>query len=547
MFIRIKKKDNGKRSVQIVETYRRGDKVFQKIIRHVGQAVTDKEVEILRRLGESIIVETENSRHPVLPLFSPESIYGQKKVKKETEDIVKVKNLREEQRIIEGIGDIFGKLYGDLGFDNLLGDSKASITWNDVLKNCVIARIANPASKRRTASLLEEDYGIKISLEKIYRMMDRVAENIDKIRNSVKDTTLSLFKEKVDVLFFDVTTLYFESVKQDDIRNFGFSKDRKFNETQIVLALVTTKEGLPISYETFPGNIYEGHTLIEMIKQLKGQYAVENILLVADRAMFSDENLSYMEKEDVKYIVAAKLKSLTKEIKEDIINSGDFKLSVIENEINWTKEYEYNERRLIVGYSSARAKKDANDRQRLIDRLMKRAKDGKIKIKDLIPNYGTKKYVTIKNEHAVINEEKINGDAKWDGLHGVITNVKKESIESILSRYRGLWQIEDAFRVNKHDLKMRPIYHWTPERIKAHIAICFLAFTLAKQSVYRVKCQQLPMSFEQIRNELLHAQSSIVADIETNKRYGIPSHVTINQKKIYQTFGLKRLETPYAL
>lgn len=548
MFIRVKERANGKKSVQIVESYRRGDKVQQKIIRHVGQAVSDAEVEVLRKLGESIIVETENNRQPVLPLLSPEYIYGGKKAKKETDDTVKVKDLREEQRIIEGIGDVFGKLYDDLGFGGLLGKTKQDIPWNEVLKNCVLSRIANPVSKRRTASLLEEDYGIKISLEKIYRMMDRVAENIDGIKGCVRDSTLSLFKERVDVLFFDVTTLYFESVIQDELRDFGFSKDCKFKETQVVLALITTREGLPIGYEVFPGNTYEGHTLIEVVNQLKAQYSVGNVLIVADRAMFSDDNLSYMENEGINYIVAARLKSLSKEIKEDIVNCSDFNMSVIGNDISWTKEYEYNGRRLIASYTQARAKKDAADRQRLVERLLKRAKDGKVKIKDLIPNYGTKKYITINSkEQAVINEAKIEEESRWDGLHGIITNVREDSALEILSRYQGLWQIEDAFRINKHDLKMRPIYHWTPERIKAHIAICFLAFTLAKQSVYRIKVQQIPMSFEQIRNELLHAQVSIVRDIKTNKRYGIPSQVTINQKKIYQTFGLKRGEVPYAL
>ena len=145
---------------------------------------------------------------------------------------------------------------------------------------------------------------------------------------------------------------------------------------------------------------------------------------------------------------------------------------------------------------------------------------------------------------ACINEAKISDDAKWDGLHGVITNIKKDPSLAILSRYVGLWQIEEAFRISKHDLRFRPIYHWTEERIKAHIAICFLAFTLVKQAIYRMKIQQVAMSFEKIRNELLHVQSSLMVDIGTNKRYMIPSHVTPNQKKIYQVFGLKRSEVP---
>jgi transposase len=544
MFVRVKDKPNGKKSIQIVETYRRADKVSQRIVRHIGQAETQREVEELKKLAESIIVEMENKRQPVLPLFAPEDIYGRKPATSTIEDEVKIKNLREEQRIIEGVGEVFGKLYDDLGMAQVLGKAKANQPWNAILKACVIARLANPSSKRRTASLLEEDYGIKIPLQKLYRMMDRAVSKEDEIRKRIVASTLSLFPERVDVLFFDVTTLYFESVKTDDLRDFGFSKDCKFKESQVVLALVTTTAGLPISYQLFPGNMYEGHTLIEMIHELKKVYDVANVLLVADRAMFNEANLQLMDKEEVEYIVAAKLKRLPKELKAAILADEDFAPAVIENEFHWIKEFEYKSRRLVVSYSSARARKDAKDRSRLIERLLKKVKDGKVKIKDVIPNYGSKKYLQLRDKEAVVDEAKIAADARWDGLHGVISNSSGLDAREILSRYRGLWQIEEAFRLSKHDLKMRPIYHWTQNRIRAHILICFIAFTLAKQAVYRMSLQQHPISFEQLRNELLHVQASLMTDISTGKRYIIPSHLTVNQKKIYQAFGLKRSSVP---
>ena len=547
MFIRVKDRSNGKKSVQIVETFRRGTKVHQKIFRHVGQAENDREVEVLKNLAHSIIIETKEKRQPVLPLFSPEGIYCPQKSKTQTEDTVKVKELREEQRIITGIGEVYGKLYTDLGFDTLITGTRKDAQWNSIIKSCVLARLANPASKRRTASLLEEDYAIKIPLEKIYRMMDHVAEHEESIKKDVGQATLSLFNQRVDVLFFDVTTLYFESVDTDDLRDFGFSKDCKFKETQVTLALVTTTDGLPITYEVFPGNMYEGHTLLKMVKKLKEQYTLETILLVADRAMFTTNNLDFMDEEGVNYIVAGRLRSLSKDIKEDIVSSSNYKTVVVENELHWMKEYDYNNRRLIVSYSTDRARKDAADRQRLIDRLMKRVKGKKLKIKDLIPNYGTKKYIDIAGGEVSINEAKIEKDAQWDGLHGVITNVEEETATNILARYKGLWQIEEAFRISKHDLKMRPIYHWTPARIQAHIALCFLAYTVVKQALYRVASQQMPMSFEQMRNELLHVQSSIVIDRKSRKKYVIPSHTTLNQEKIYRAFGLKRSDVPYAI
>ena len=546
MFVRIKPKPNGKKSIQIVESYRRADKVSQKIVRHVGQAATDREVEEMTRLAQSIITEMEEEKQPTLPFLDPIKILKNNRRRKESTDTVKIGNLREEQRIIDGIGDVFGKLYKDLKLDTLICGTHKDAQWNDILESCVLARIANPVSKRRSASLLEEDYGIKIPLEKIYRVMDHVSDREADIKQHIAQTTLSLFQKHVDVLFFDVTTLYFESIKTDELRDFGFSKDCKFKEVQVVLALVTTTKGLPITYRLFPGNTYEGGALVEMVRDLQTQYTINNILLVADRAMFNEENLSQMESLGIQYIVAARLKALPRNLKTDLFQA-EYKADVIGDELHWLKEFEHKSRRLIVGYSSKRAKKDAADRQRLVDRLMKKVKGDKIQVKDLIPNYGSKKYISVENSSATINQEKIDADAQWDGLHGVITNVTDKTPCELLSRYRDLWQIEEAFRINKHDLKMRPIFHWTENRIKAHIAICFLAFTLAKQAVYRIALQQEPMSFEQIRNELLHAQSSVVIDLASQKKYIIPSHVTVNQKKLYQVFGLKRSSVPYEL
>jgi len=545
MFIRVKKKPNGKRSVQVVESYRRADKVNQKIIRHVGQGITDKEVEELKKIADSIIIETKNNRQPVLPFIKPEDIYSTLK-KLPTKDLVNISDLKEEQRVIDGFNEVLGKLYSDLNLDTVIKRTKKNRQWNDILKTLAIARVANPESKKRTSSFLEQDYGIKLPLEKIYRTMDHVFECEDIIKKRIAETTLSLFNDKVDILFFDVTTLYFESFASDGLREFGFSKDCKFKETQVVLALITTTNGLPITYKLFPGNMYEGHTLIEMIEELKKTYRVSDIVLVADRAMFTSGNLELMDSQGIRYIVSARLKTMSNELKEEILGS-EYKATVINNELNWFKELSHKGRRLIVSYSTNRAKKDLKDRQRLIERLMRKVKDKKIKISDMIPNYGTKKYIKINNQTAEINESKISDDARWDGLHGIITNSKEENVEVLLSRYRDLWQIEEAFRVNKHDLKMRPVYHWTQNRIRAHISICFLAYTLVKQAIHRIKIQYKPMSFEQIRNELAHAQSSILLDTSTKKRYCITSHVTINQKKIYQVFGLKRSNVPFEI
>ncbi len=549
MFVRAKKRKNGISSVEIVESKRNGKKVSQNIIRHLGQAYNEEQEKLLKKLGESIIKGIKNERQPLLPGFSPEKIYDRVGGKKEIKDNPELKDLREEQRIIDGIGEVFGKLFTEMGFNRSIRNTPRNNYWNNNLKNCVIARIANPVSKKATADMLERDYGIKIPVDTIYRMMDHLVKREEEIKKYIGNKTLSLFGGDMNIMFFDVTTLYFESILKNEIKDFGYSKDNKFNEVQIVLALATTKEGLPVSYEIFPGNTYEGHTLLKMVDKLKKEYNVKNITLVADRAMFNKVNLKKMEDEKVEYIVAAKLKSLKKEMKKQIVESTDYKVIKVSNELHWAKEFEYEGKRLIISYSSKRAKKDAKNRQKLIERLMKRFKKGKISIKDLVTNNGSKKYIKIEGKSEIsINETKIQEDACWDGLHGVITNNKTASASSILSRYRGLWKIEETFRVSKHNLRMRPIFHWIERRIHAHILICFMALYLIRTAEYRIKIQKkLDLSFEQLRQELLHTQSSILVDLDTKIRYVLPSTSTVNQKKIYKAFGLTRKEKPYQL
>lgn len=547
MFVRIKERGHGKRVVQIVESIRQGDKVRQKVFRHVGQGLTEQEVQVLKGLAESIIVEHKNAQNPVLPGIDPNQFYAPVKRKRNLNAQVCMGDLREEKRISNGVVDVFGKLYDELGFTSIIRNTRKNRQWNTILKACVLARVATPLSKRATSFLLERDYDIYIPYEKLYDMMDHLFKQEKRVKKLIAQNTLDLFQQAVDILFFDVTTLYFESTEQDELRDFGFSKDCKFKEVQVMLALVTTTDGHPVDYRLFPGNTYEGHTLIDMAKALKSQYQVNDILLVADRAMFNEANLTLMDKEGLQYIVAAKLKSMSKIMKTQILNNQGYRGEVICHQFHWANEFEHKNRRLIVSYSSKRAKKDAADRHRLVERLLKKVNDGKLKIKELIPNYGTKKYLQITGGEARVNEAKISEDAQWDGLHGVVTNCKTKQAGEILSRYRQLWQIEESFRVNKHNLKMRPIYHWRPNRIRAHISICFIAYSMIRHVEHKMRDNHFPMSIDTIRDELRHVQSSIVVDQKTKQHYVIPSKSNSLQQAIYRCFGIKRALVPYAI
>jgi len=382
MFIREKIRKTGMRAIQIVENRREGDKIKQVVIRHIGQAENDRELVELKKLAHSILLEREQRRETSLPLFDMEEVKNRRIVEEVIEDTVRVKDLREEQRLTDGISDVFGSLYRDLQLDTVLSGTRRDEQWNSILKSCVLGRLARPRSKRNTSLFLDEEYGVEIPLEKIHRMMDRFFPRIDEAKERVVRSTTALFQEKVDVLFFDVTTLYFESLDDDELRDFGFSKDCKFKEVRVVLALVTTRYGLPITYEVFPGDTFEGHTLQVAIEKLKQRFAVENILIVADRAMFNRKNLDWMDSEKIRYIVAAKLRSLSKELKDRIIGSALYAPTEVENELHWVREFAFKDRRLIVSWSHERAHRDAAQRTRLIDRLFKKFNNPQLKLKD---------------------------------------------------------------------------------------------------------------------------------------------------------------------
>ena len=128
----------------------------------------------------------------------------------------------------------------------------------------------------------------------------------------------------------------------------------------------------------------------------------------------------------------------------------------------------------------------------------------------------------------------------WDGFHGIITNDTTSKSEELLARYRRLWVIEESFRIQKHHLSIRPIYHFKPERIEAHVLLCYMAFALVRHAAYRIEVQQKKISIQDIRSELWRTQSSILHDKETGKFYRVTSKMSSEARAIYQAFGVPR-------
>ena len=560
MYVRIKTTPNSpRRSVQLVESIRHVDKVKQKIVRYIGIAQNEVEEAKLRELAELVKAQLEREYQP--SFFSPEDMASMaikaRETKLQDKDKLKIdlKDYREEGRYIAGIHEVYGSIYKSVGFDRVIKNPERHVAFNSDLFNVVMARIANPQSKRQTSSMLEEDFGVTLPLERIYRMMDKLSDDevSARIQTIVASHTASLLPKSIRVMFYDCTTLYFESFKPDELKELGYSKDGKHNQPQVILGLFVTEEGLPVGYDIFPGSTFEGHTMVPALEKLKKKFNLDKLVVVADSGMLNKENIESLKNSNIDYVVGARLKQLSKSYMDHLVQLAEYQQI---GEDLFVKEFSWNDtknkddsRRLIVSWSKKRAIKDAHDRTKKIQQLVKKLEKSS-RVKGLVAKAGYQRFLSLEggdNARVVIDEAKVADAAKFDGLHGVFTNIQDLTATQILEQYHGLWQVEESFRITKHDLKVRPIYHWTPRRVKAHIAISFIAFCCIRFLTYQVALQYQKLSPQKIRTSLLHVQYSVIKHITQNKRFLIPSKIPNHATKIYQTVGLRLSNIPKSL
>ncbi|MFN3284323.1 MAG: IS1634 family transposase, partial [Pseudothermotoga sp.] len=270
----------------------------------MGFAEDENDLVRLKELAEYIKAEIEQEHTP--SLFKPDhmaqwAIAAREKSEDQDDKALNVdlRQLREEKRIIVGIHDVYGRMFDSLGFDRAVGDPSRRREAAKIIRHLVMARIANPTSKRASVVELEKDFGITLNLTSVYRTMDYLDEKqIKFIEDKAMEAATGLFKEKIDVIFYDCTTLYFESIQEDELRDKGWSKDKKFNQSQVLLALMVTKQGIPVGYRLYNGSTFEGDTLEDALRHLKQYHEVGEVVFVADSALFSDDNLNLLERQE---------------------------------------------------------------------------------------------------------------------------------------------------------------------------------------------------------------------------------------------------------
>lgn len=563
MFVRKKKTPlSEKTAIQLVKSVRVKNKVRQKIIRHFGYAHNEEEIKALTNLALQYKLKEEAKNQPTLfdkGTLMDRVVNASKKEDTDKSLPVNLKDIIEEKRIKVGIHQVYGNLFEQIGFQKVIEKPYRRKSSVRVMRDIVMSRIDQPESKLATTETLNESYGIKVNVNSVYRMMDLLDKAaIERIKQISYQNSVDLLGGEIDVIFYDCTTLYFESFIEDELKQNGYSKDNKFNQGQVILALMVTTQGLPIGYELFPGSTFEGHTLSHALDRLHDKYKVGKVIFTSDSALVSKENIKLLQERNQPYIVGARIKNMNKKITSMILDPSQYHPLYEQPSEKEQENITYQElwldatkglppQRLIVSYSPKRAAKDSHDRQKAIDQLTKRLKKSS-NPKSLLSNYGYKKYISIEGKATIkIKEDKIKEAEKWDGLHGILTNISDMKASQILSHYKGLWQVEETFRISKHNLQMRPIFHWTSKRIKAHIALCFMALVCVRTLEYRVRLQYKKLSPERIRKALSRLEVSVLKDTKTGKRYILPSQASQHAKKIYQILGLRWRETPYII
>ena len=279
----------------------------------------------------------------------------------------------------------------------------------------------------------------------------------------------------ITVVFYDMTTLYFEAEDEDDLRKIGFSKDGKFQQPQIMIGLLVGENGYPIGYDIFEGNTFEGHTFLPILETIGKKYDFPKPIVVADASLLSKDNIEKLKNNGYTFIIGARVKNESEAIKNEILKRSDSL-----GDGAGVKIKKPDGTSLIVTYSRKRARKDKYNREKGLKKLRQQIRNGKL-TKQQINNRGYNKFLIISGKVKItIDETKIEADERWDGLKGYVTNTKL-SIDDTVKNYTQLWQVEKAFRISKTDLKVRPIYHRLKRRIEAHICIAFTAYTIYKE------------------------------------------------------------------
>lgn len=502
MYVRKKRNKSGSTSVVIVD--KSSGRYVE--IKTIGISSNATEIAQLVNQGHAWIRKQEELSYPKLDLFGEESNQKHEELILTEQFLANISNI-----LFNGTDLILNRVFDRIGFNSI---------EDDVFRKLVLSRLSYPASKAATVEYLKNHFDEDLNLSRIYRYLDKLGDKQhQEIQRISVEHTREILGGSIGVMFYDVTTLYFETDREDDLRKTGFSKEGKHSNPQIILGLLVSLDGYPLAYCIHEGNKYEGHTMLPVVEAFVKEYGLDEFIVVADSGLMNNANIEELERLGYKYIIGAKLKTEKASIRRYIHDQPKKDRQMFE--IDKGKG-----RRLLVGYTDDRAKKDAYNRDKGVRRLEKAYRRGSL-TKENINKRGYNKFLDINsNIEVAINYGKIAQDSAWDGLKGYLTNTIIPT-EQVYAAYHNLWNVERAFRIAKSKIEIRPMFHFTQKRIEAHVCICFVALKVYKELERILKMAEIGLSVDKVL-----AMAKTITTIQIK--------LPINKEIISKTLVMKR-------
>lgn len=536
MYIRTVKNNSGQAYYQLVESFRRDGQVKKRILLTLGK-VEDHQIEDLARA-----ISRHHKQLAACDLAKEVSI---------------------DQTFILGPLLALQHLFEKLGISAVMKhiqDRHPRLRFNFTaqLFTLIASRFIRPSSKLKVydhwmEKLYPEMVKDKIEAHTLYRTIDLLANHKEEIEKELYRHGRDLLNMPVDIVLYDLTTLRFESTRTDlgTLRQFGYSKEMRTDCTQVVFGLLVDTEGVPLGFEAYPGNTFEGETLKNIVEKMRTKFQVRRFIFVGDRGLFSKKNLELLSQDGTEFIVGMKL-GVVRNRHEEFYDLSRFRMI---NESFSMYETEYEGDRLIVTWSRARYERDQKARGEILEKIMKKLGSKKVKPETFISNRSYRKFVRLDGtSNPVLNEKAVQEDAAKDGFFGVVTNVKGMRAEEIVMHYKDLWKIEDAFGEFKGStLKTRPVFHWKDRRIVGHLTLCFLAYLcearmtkalrqkakiLTSKSIQDGIIQERPLTVSEAMKELCEVRA-VPIRFGDEKTLWVRTDINGNAAKLFAAIGMR--------
>lgn len=515
MFTRTKtftNKDGSTRTyLQLVETRRVGDKVRQKVVANLGR-LEDLQDGQIDRLIES------------LNRFS-------------TREWVRLESLKlgVKQAPQWGPALVFHHLWQHLGLERilekLLAGTQAVTGYTEAVFAMVLNRLVDPRSKRGVDKWVHKIYRPQfkaLELHHYYRALDYLAEFKDRVEEELFFNVRNIFNLKLDLVFWDTTTTYFEG-QGPEMAQEGYSKDHRPDKRQVVIGVLMTKDGFPVAHQVFPGNTADIETFRLCLKDLQKRFHIDRVVVVADRGMVSRKLIQEIEEAGLSYIIGVKMRKL-KTMAEVLSRPGRYQEVAGNLKV---KEVVTGGERYIICLNPGEAERDRQVREEILKDLSVKLKQG---LKQLVGNSGYRRYLTFEGAKVAIDEEKIALEARFDGKYVLKTNTALTPAE-VAESYKSLWRVERAFRELKTGLNLRPVYHFTDSRVRGHIMVCFLALVLETALCRKLKEAGSSFSYSDLVDDLKELRAvEVTLD---NQRFLARTEMVGQAYEAFKALGLR--------